>query len=499
MFNKKMAGILLHISSLPSNYGIGSLGKSAYDFIDFLHACNLKIWQILPLVPTNYGNSPYQSVCSMALNYYFIDFDILIAKNLLKNTDLSDNLFGNDNKKVDYELLFKNKVLLLKRAFLNFDTNDNKFKQFLKETRYHDFAIYMTLKEMFDYKPWYEFDKRYQIYSYELEKEILETRYQEYLFWQWTQFEFLDEWNKLHAYALAKDVKILGDMPLYVAYDSVEVYKHPELFILHDDKRLKLVAGCPPDAFSSTGQLWGNPIYNWDYLKSTNYAWWNKRLQVAFELYDYVRIDHFRGFSRYFAIDAGETTAINGKWNLGPGFDFFKDKLDLNIIAEDLGYIDDDVRTLMKQTNYPGMKVLSFAFDGNSDNEHKPSNYIKNIIAYTGTHDNMPLHQYLTSLNKKSYDLLLVELKNECDKLMIPCKETSVNDVIDTMIELLFFSKASVCIIPMQDILKQDKEARMNFPSTLSKDNWAYRITKSDLNESLVKKINELVYKSSRS
>ncbi len=498
MLFDRNAGVLLHITSLPSEYGIGTLGASAYEFIDWLEKAGLHIWQVLPLVPTNYGDSPYQSVSSTALNYYLIDFDILREKGLLQKKDYENRRFCYGLERVDYSLLFKEKASVLKIAFSHFDRKNQQFKAYVASNTSKDFAVFMTIKAMHEYNSWDLWNEGYRIYSPKLEEDIIKNYEDDYLFWVWTQFEFLDEWNKLHQYAASKKIEIMGDMPLYVAYDSVEVWKNPELFILTEDNKPKLVAGCPPDAFTDDGQLWGNPVYNWDYMKKSNYEWWNQRIKKAFELYDILRIDHFRGFDRFYAIPASHTNARQGEWLDGPKFDLFKDKLDLKIVAEDLGIIDDGVRTLMKQTQYPGMKILEFAFDGYPQNEHKPSNYTENYIVYTGTHDNMPIYQYILDLDPVALATYLADLKEECKALGVRVADKTYEGITRTVVELAFASKANTCIIPMQDLLCQDGKTRMNLPSTVSTDNWSYRILKRQLTDKLASRIKGYVEKYDR-
>ncbi|MDE7263378.1 MAG: 4-alpha-glucanotransferase [Anaeroplasmataceae bacterium] len=490
---KRNAGVLLHITSLPSAYGVGTLGDVAFGFVDWMEKAGLKIWQVLPLVPTNFGDSPYQSVSSTALNYYFIDFDILHKKGLLKKKDYETRKFSEYVNRVNYSLLFTEKTKVLRLAFEKFNKKDPSFVLFEQKGDYRDFALFMTLKAMHEYRPWNLWEKEYQNYSEELEKHILAEYKNDYLFWVWTQYEFLEEWNALHTYAKVKGIEIMGDMPLYVAYDSVEVWKHPEMFILTENKEPKLVAGCPPDFFTEDGQLWGNPVYDWDYLKSTNYAWWNMRIQRAFELFDILRIDHFRGFAQFYAIPAGLPNARIGQWMDGPKFDLFKDKTDFRIVAEDLGFIDEEVRTLLKQTTYPGMKIIEFAFDGSKDNEHKPSNYTENYIVYTGTHDNMPLYQYILDLNSQGLEVFLEDLKKECKALGVEVKDSSYEAITESVVELAFASKANTCIIPFQDFLAQDGSSRMNLPSTVSTKNWSYRISKNQISDRLATRIKDYV------
>ena len=494
---ERNAGILLHVTSLPSKYGVGTLGEEAYKFVDWMKEAKLSIWQVLPLVPTNYGDSPYQSVSSTAVNYYLIDFDVLNKKGLLKKSEYVNEVFTYNKDRVDYGILFYKKTEILKLAYSRYKPC-TRFKKYVKDKESHDFAVFMTIKAMHQYNAWNYWDEEYRTYSKELEDRVVAEHKDEYLFWVWTQFEFLNQWNKLHRYALKKGIEIMGDMPLYVAYDSVEVWKHPELFDLNPDRSLKSVAGCPPDAFSDDGQLWGNPIYDWKYMKDTNYAWWTERIDSAFKLYDILRIDHFRGFDRFYSIPASHVNARHGEWVDGPKIDLFKDKLDLKIVAEDLGVIDDGVILLMNQTQYPGMKIMEFAFDGNKDNEHKPTNVPTNSIIYTGTHDNMPITQYILDLDEKGLETFKKDAKSQCEEFRVNYKDSNINKLVDTLVELAFASPANTCIIPMQDLLCQGGNTRMNLPSTVSTDNWSYRVSKRKLSSALAKRLAGYVEKYNR-
>lgn len=498
MEQKRCAGVLLHITSLPSKYGVGTLGKEAFDFIDFLKKSNVSIWQVLPLVPTNYGDSPYQSVSSTALNYYLIDLDILREKKLLKKEDYENVFFGDDPLRTNYAALFENKTAVLRKAFNNFNKDSKEFKKFVKDGDYNDFAVFMTIKAMHEYKSWDLWDEKYKNYSKELEDSVIEQYKDDYLFWVWTQFEFVEEWKKLKAYATEAGIRIMGDMPIYVAYDSVEVWKYPELFDLNPDKTKHLVAGCPPDVFSEDGQLWGNPCYNWKLQKSRGYKWWTYRINESFKFVDMLRIDHFRGFDRYYAIPAENTNARQGEWLDGPKSDLFKDKLDLNIVAEDLGVIDDGVRKLMADTQYPGMKILEFAFDGSKENDHLPSNYKKNLLCYTGTHDNMPLYQYILDLNEKEYETFKEGVKREAEMLGVTVKGEDPKSIEKTVVELAFASIANIAIVPLQDLLCQDGSTRMNLPSTVSTDNWSYRCKKSYFSDELASELKGYITKYNR-
>lgn len=498
MEQKRSAGVLLHITSLPTKYGVGTLGKEAFEFIDFLKKSKVSIWQVLPLVPTNYGDSPYQSVSSTALNYYLIDLDILNKKKLLKKEDYKDVFFGDDPLRTNYAALFENKTAVLRKAFSNFNKENPSFKKFVKDGEYHDFAVFMTIKALHEYKSWDQWDENWKNYSPELETKVVNEYGDDYLFWVWTQFEFVDEWKKLKAYAVEAGVKIMGDMPIYVAYDSVEVWKHPELFDLNPDKTRHLVAGCPPDVFSVDGQLWGNPCYNWEYQKSSGYKWWSERIASNFKFVDIIRIDHFRGFDRYYAIPAEHTTARYGEWLDGPKSDLFKDKLDLNIVAEDLGTIDDGVRKLMEDTQYPGMKILEFAFDGSLDNDHLPSNYKKNLLCYTGTHDNMPLYQYILDLDANAFETLKEGVLREAKGLGVTPHGLDAKGLEQTIVEMAFASLANTAIVPLQDLLCQDGTTRMNLPSTVSTDNWSYRCKREYFSDDLANMLASYITKYNR-
>lgn len=500
MFNQEReAGILLHITSLPSKYGIGTLGKEAYEFIDFMKRSGLRVWQILPLGPTSYGDSPYQSVSAFAVNYYLIDLDLLRRDGLLKEDDYINVDFGDYPLRVNYEKLFNNRINVLKIAFKNYDKSNKDFVDFCKKPDYIDFGVFMALKELHNYGPWRSWDAKYVKYSKEVEKEVLDKYKEKVQFWIFTQFIFMKQWKKLKDYAHKNNVEIMGDIPLYVGEDSVEFWKTPELFLTDENHNPTVVAGCPPDCFTEDGQLWGNPCYNWDYSKQTNYEWWNKRIASTFGLVDILRIDHFRGFDQFYTIPYGMKNARIGKWVDGPKFDLFKDKLDLCIVAEDLGFLTPSVYELMKQVGYPGMKIIQFAFDGSPDNEHKPSTYKNsNCVVYTGTHDNLTNVEYIDSLDEEQKRTYIADLIKECEALNVPVDMTSNKSLNKTVIELAYASKANTVIIPIQDLLCLPKGYRMNAPSTVSTDNWSYRITKSDLSEELSLYIKGLVNKYNR-
>ena len=496
MQQQRKAGVLMPISSLPSPYGIGTLGKEAFCFIDKLKKAGVKIWQVLPLLPTGYGDSPYQSFASNALNYYFIDFRILKEQKLLKKSDYESVDFGSDHRRVDYEKLFYEKVPVLKKAFARFDRTDKKWKAFLKKGDYADFALFMSLKVKFGYKDWTKWDEPYRQYDEKTAKKFIKDNRDEFEFWQFTQYLFLEQWNALKSYANENGVLIMGDMPIYVSADSVEMWKDKnELFLLDEKGNPAFVAGVPPDAFSADGQLWGNPVYDWEKMRSDGYAWWKARIDYAFSLFDLVRIDHFRGFDRFYAIPYGSDTAKIGEWLDGPKGALFEDRKNLGVVAEDLGTIDEGVRTLMRETGFPGMKVMLFGFNGDPTSEHKPSNFTENCFAYTGTHDNPTTVGYLEELDEEGKALVRRELKQECEKLGVVYGGDGEKEQCSTAVELVFASKAISAIAPYQDILCIGKEGRINFPSTVSLKNWSYRFLKEELSspcwawlKSLIKK-----------
>ena len=481
MNRQRRAGILLPVSSLPGPYGIGTLGRGAYRFLDRLVDSGMKIWQVLPLLPTNYGDSPYQSCAAEALNYYFIDLDFLQKDGLLEKEEYAFLDWETDARRVDYEKLFRLRVNVLRCAFLRFDTSSAEWKKFLEEGKYSDFALFMSLKSCFGYLPWSQWPAEYRDFDENRIRAYEKENRRDIEFWQFTQYIFLGQWRALKAYANSKGIEIMGDMPIYVSSDSVEMWKYrKELFLLDDGGNPAAVAGVPPDAFSEDGQLWGNPVYDWDKMKQNGYSWWLNRINSALELFDILRIDHFRGFDRFYAIPAGAADARGGKWLAGPGAELFRGRENKNIVAEDLGIIDDGVRALMKETGYPGMKVLEFAFDGNPANDHKPSNYSENCVAYTGTHDNEPLLAYIESLGKSERAVFEKDLKRECAAADVPFRGRSVSALNKTAIRLLFSSRAFAAIVPMGDLLCLGKIARINFPSTVSTQNWSYRFEEKD-------------------
>lgn len=480
---------------MPSKYGIGSLGNDAYKFIDNLSDCKVQYWQILPLTPTGFGDSPYQSCANYAGNPYFIDLEILHKEGLISTEQLKNEIY--ETKRVDYERLFNTRIKILHIAFIN----EKKLGkcQWLYTTKFDEYALFIALKEKHEHKPFYEWPNEFKFKDrVALETFILENS-EKIEFWKYVQYKFFQQWFRLKDYAKSKNVLIIGDSPIYEAYDSVEVWLHPQLFMLDAKLKPTKVAGCPPDFFSEEGQLWGNPLYNWKYMKQDDYKWWRNKIANALEIYSLVRIDHFRGFDKYYAILAKRKNAKIGRWLKGGSYNLFKHINSDAIIAEDLGYIDKGVRELMRKTGYPGMKVAMFSFDGDINNEHKPSNFTTNNVVYTGTHDNEPLFSFIDQqLKSNNRQLFLKDLNNQLSIAGIMRKSDEPADIADSIIKMLFLSKANVAIIPLQDLLHLDNEARMNLPGTISINNWSWRIKESQLNNKFFIKLSELVKETNR-
>ena len=482
-------GMLLPIASLPSPYGIGGFSKEAYEFIDLLEETGQKLWQILPLGPTSYGDSPYQSFSTFAGNPYFIDLDTLAEKGWLTKEACEASDYGDNESYIDYGRIYNSRFVLLKQAFLNSDIlSDEKFTEFCKANQHWlpDYALYMALKNQNDGKSWIEWEEEIRLRKPEAVEYYKKELEEECNFYEFLQYEFHEQWTKVKEYAHKKGIQIVGDVPIYVAFDSADTWANPELFQL-DEKNLPLgVAGCPPDAFSATGQLWGNPLYNWAYHKKTGYDWWLKRIAYCFDLYDIVRIDHFRGFDEYYSIPYGDETAVNGHWEKGPGMDLFntvKETLgELDIIAEDLGFLTESVFQLLKDSGYPGMKVLQFAFDPSEDSDYLTYKYQRNCVVYTGTHDNDTTAGWFEKLSDGDKEVALRYMNS----FYTPKEEQHWD-----LIALAMRSTADTCIIPVQDFLGLGSEARINMPSTLG-DNWKWRMTKGAFSEELKEKIRRM-------
>ena len=487
----RTSGILFPVFSLPGKYGIGCFSEVAYKFVDFLKEARQTYWQILPLGPTGYGDSPYQSFSTFAGNPYLISLEDLIAQGLLTEEECDAVDFG-DGVQVDYGKQYEGRLGLLRIAYERSGHKDTEeFASFKKENEFWlpDYALFMSVKEAHagagssswepdirDYKP-----AAVEAWSEKLQDDIG--------FYEYMQFEFARQWKKLKDYAGEQGISIIGDIPIYVSADSSDFWAHRELFQLDERGRIRMIAGVPPDGFSATGQVWGNPLYNWAYHKETGYDWWIRRIAKCRELYDVIRIDHFRGFDEYFAIPADSDTAADGHWEKGPGTDLFdaiKAALgETPIIAEDLGYVTDTVRQLVRDTGFPNMKVLEFAFDSRDSSgamEYLPYRYKNNCVVYTGTHDNETLRGWIDSI-------LPIERKQVCDYLDVRTKDPQ--EIVEKMIITCFGSVADYCIIPLQDYLGLDNSARINQPSTNGK-NWKWRVDKKDLSGHLAGRIADL-------
>ncbi len=481
MTGSRAAGILLPVSSLPSHYGIGTLGREAYRFVDMLKLAKQSYWQILPTGPTSYGDSPYQSFSAFAGNPYFIDLELLIEQGLLTKKECRP-LRGEDDA-VNYEKQYQNRFLILRKAFLR-RAPDEGYAVFCGENAFwlNDYALYMAIKSSQGDRSWQEWDNSLKMRDPE-SLDRCRVRFAEDIeFYRYIQYVFFIQWRRLKDYANKQGIKLIGDIPIYVALDSADTWGSPGLFMLDKTLTPTVVSGCPPDAFSEDGQLWGNPIYNWANLEKQGFDWWIKRLKHASFLYDTIRIDHFRGFDAYYTIPYGRTDAKVGKWVTGPGmklFNVLSDKLgELDIIAEDLGLLTDSVKKLLSDTGYPGMKVLQFAFSAGQDNDYLPHNHIRNSVVYTGTHDNETTLSWLNHQKKKDRVYLCSYINKD---------EAAVWDVI----RMAYASPSYLAIIPMQDYLELDNRARMNRPSTIS-GNWEWRLPKDAFTKKLASRMRKL-------
>lgn len=490
MKTKRKSGILMPVASLPGKYGIGTFGKESYEFVDMLAAAGQSYWQILPLGPTSYGDSPYQSFSTFAGNPYFIDPEMLIEEGLLARKEADSYDFGKRSVEIDYGKIYNARFLMLKKAFSRAKlANDRKYASFCKKNAFwlEDYALYMAVKNSFGGVSFIEWDepirkrdkKTLDIYKKKYAKEVE--------FYKFLQYLFITQWTALKKYANKKGIKIIGDIPIYVAFDSADTWADPKLFQFDEKGYPTAVAGCPPDGFSATGQLWGNPLYDWEYHKKTNYRWWIARIRHCFELYDVVRVDHFRAFDAYYAIPYGDATAEFGKWKKGPGFELFSkiraELGDVDIIAEDLGFLTPSVLRLVKRTGYPGMKVLQFAFDAREDSDYLPHNYLPNTVCYTGTHDNDTTVGWFKSIKAADRRMALSYINRDDFR--------SDRDLALAFIKLAFGSVSNLCIIPMQDWLGLDSRARINTPSTLG-GNWVWRMKANAFTASLAKNMKKI-------
>ncbi len=487
----RSAGVLMAITSLPSPYGIGTIGESAYKFADFLKKAKQKYWQILPIGPTSYGDSPYQSFSTFAGNPYMIDLDILRKEKLLKKEDYAELDWSDTDGYVNYEKIYNNRFNVLRTACERFKSlsaaKKVDFESFVKENQawLPDYALYMAVKSHFGMQAWMNWDDEdIKLRKPEAVEKYTELFADDIYFWEFVQFKFFEQWKKFKDYTNSLGIKIIGDIPIYVAHDSADTWANPEVFWLDERKNPVCVAGCPPDYFSATGQLWGNPLYNWEYLESTGYKWWFDRIKSSSALFDVTRIDHFRAFDSYYAIPYPAENAVHGSWKEGPGIKFFEKMREqlgqIDIIAEDLGFLTPGVKQLLKDSGYPGMKILEFAFDSGESNDYLPHNYTKNCVVYTGTHDNDTVVGWYDKASQRDKDFII--------------KNHNINEKEGCnwgMIRIAYESISNCAIIQMQDFLGLGSEARMNIPSTMG-NNWTWRLDPKSLTNALAEKIADM-------
>ena len=486
MTMKRSSGILMPISALPSPYGIGTLGKAAYDFADFLHAAGQGYWQLLPMGPTSYGDSPYQSFSTYAGNPYYIDLDMLVKDGLLKKKELSDVAWGSNERYVDYAKIYEGRFAVLAKAKARgWERDSAEVAQFVEENKrwLPDYALFMACKRHFGMKAWTEWDEDIRLRKSEAVLEEYRTKLKEDVeFFIYLQYLFFKQWNQLKAYIHSLDIRIIGDLPIYVALDSADVWAEPEWFQLDSRNVPTEVSGVPPDYFSEDGQLWGNPLYRWDKMQDDGFGWWIRRVDGAGKMFDVIRIDHFRGLESYWAVPYGETTAKNGRWVKGPGMRFVSAVMgwfpELEFIAEDLGYPTPEVAQLLRDSGLPGMKVLVFAFDSRDSSSYLPHVYGENCICYTGTHDNAPVALWHTEAAK-------ADIKYATDYLGL----NEAEGFNWGMIRGGMSSVAKLFVAQMQDYLELGEGHRINTPGT-SSGNWQWRMCKGEASKKLAKRIN---------
>ncbi len=486
-------GILLPISSLPSRYGIGAFSREAYEFADKLKEAGQQYWQILPLGPTGYGDSPYQSFSSFAGNPYYIDLEKLTESGFLTEQECDEADFGSDEQFVDYGAIYNSRFQLLRIAYERWKEKLKKEKKdpekladegLFQETK--DYCFYAAIKHHFKGRSWSQWDDDIRLRKPEAIEHYKELLADDILFYEFQQLMFEQQWKELKEYAHKQGISFIGDVPIYVSFDGADTWSHPELFQFNAKGELAAVAGCPPDPFAESGQLWGNPLYRWDYHKKTGYAWWMRRMEYCYHLYDMVRLDHFRGFDEYYSIPAEDKTAVNGVWKKGPGMSLFKKIKETfeepKIIAEDLGTLTPSVLKLLEHTGYPGMKVLEFAFNCWERNFYLPMFYPKNCVVYTGTHDNDPLQGWFAGLS---------EADRNFARAYMHAEDVPQEEIHWEFIRLALASVAELAIIPMQDYLGLGSEARLNTPSRLG-SNWRWRMKKGEFTPEIIAKCREL-------
>lgn len=489
---KRASGILLPVFSLASPYGIGCFSREAYEFIDFLKKAGQAYWQILPVGPTGFGDSPYASVSAFAGNPYFVDPVQLKEEGLLEDWEISQKNWGGNRETVDYGALYDNRYPLLRTAFGRFSAKgleeSAEYKTFLKDNEdwLGDYALYMTIKQLQDGKSWLDWEPAYRDRDVEALASVKEEQREEYDFVLFQQYAFDRQWKKLHAYAKENGISIIGDIPFYVSMDSCDAWAYRSAFSFDQNGQPLYVAGTAPDAFSREGQLWGNPVYDWKQLKKDHYAWWIRRIRHDSVLYDTIRIDHFHGFSDYYAIPYGDSNGLNGTAEKGPGMDFFRElKKQLgtvSLIAEDLGTVTEDNKKLLTDSGIPGMKILEYAFTS-WDSIYLPYKYEKNCVVYTGTHDNMPVRAWLDTLNEGEMNYLRRYLNS---------MNSDYGKLTWDLIREAYRSTADLCVIPLTDYLVKGNEARLNTPGTAG-GNWTWRLPPNFLSEDLARSIRDLV------
>ncbi|MFQ9515137.1 MAG: 4-alpha-glucanotransferase [Eubacterium sp.] len=486
---ERSAGILMPVSSLPSPYGIGTFGKSAYEFVDHLVTARQKFWQVLPLGPTSYGDSPYASFSAFAGNPYFIDLDTLIEEGLLEKNYVESFKWNMEDQYVDYGLLYNSRFTVLHKAYENSNHKETEeYKEFLKENEFwlDGYCIYSACKKKFDYTSWQDWDDDIKYKQPGATEKYMEELSEDIDFFRFIQFKFYEQWNKLKDYTNEKGIEIIGDIPIYLAMDSADVWHNSDMFQLDEELNPKKVAGVPPDAFSETGQRWGNPLYDWEKIEEDDFRWWRHRMAHSAKLYDVIRIDHFIGTVKYYSIPAEDMDARNGEWVKGPGMKLIKAMNesvgDKKIIAEDLGIKMPEVVQVLEQSGYPGMKVLEFAFDGDRKNDHLPYNWESNIVAYGGTHDNDTLVGYFTSLEWWELGYIREYMGNP---------HASVEELVDSIFKTAYESVANLVIFQMQDVLKVGNIGRMNLPSSMG-TNWRWRMTQGQFGPDEVERLRYL-------
>ena len=480
----RSSGVLMHITSLPGPYGVGTMGRQAYEFVDFLKAAGQKYWQMLPLNPTGYGDSPYQSCSAYAGNPYLIDLELLVEEGLLSYGELDGFYWGADETRVDFGAQYQNREQVLRLAHSRFEEND-EYEAFCRDNSawLADFALYMALKKKYNGAPWFDWVEELKFRDPDALWNVRREMKDDIRFYNFQQYVFDKQWRSLRDYAHANGVEIIGDVPIYVPHDSVEVWSSPELFQLDERLNPTAVAGVPPDAFTADGQLWGNPLYRWDVMAEEGYGWWLRRLEAAGKRFDVIRLDHFRGFESYWSVPYGDETARNGHWVKGPDMDFIgaiqKGLPHIRFIAEDLGFLTQAVLDMRDNSGYPGMMVLQFAFGGDRTSEHLPYKHIPNTVCYIGTHDNMPMLEWLNNVDEDT-------LGHAAAYMHLTEEEGFVWGMIRTALA----SVSDLAVLQMQDLLELGEGSRMNSPGVCDGTNWVWRAKSGVFTAELAEKLN---------